>query len=68
MMFCVLFFLEKLKNAFCPFCAESEFRYARWKKAVEKSMNWETTQPVINGNGRYSFLNQDESQKTIHER
>ena len=32
-------------------CAESEFRYARWKKAVEKSMNWETTQPVVNGNG-----------------
>uniref|UniRef100_A0A669BAJ0 glycerol kinase n=1 Tax=Oreochromis niloticus TaxID=8128 RepID=A0A669BAJ0_ORENI len=25
---------------------ESEFRYARWKKAVEKSMNWETTEPV----------------------
>uniref|UniRef100_A0A8C6KQY0 glycerol kinase n=1 Tax=Nothobranchius furzeri TaxID=105023 RepID=A0A8C6KQY0_NOTFU len=24
---------------------ESEFRYARWKKAVEKSKNWETTQP-----------------------
>uniref|UniRef100_A0A673C5B0 glycerol kinase n=1 Tax=Sphaeramia orbicularis TaxID=375764 RepID=A0A673C5B0_9TELE len=22
---------------------ESEFRYARWKKAVQKSMNWETT-------------------------
>lgn len=32
--------------------AESEFRYARWKKAVEKSMNWETTEPVCNGNGR----------------
>uniref|UniRef100_A0A3Q1J489 glycerol kinase n=1 Tax=Anabas testudineus TaxID=64144 RepID=A0A3Q1J489_ANATE len=27
---------------------ESEFRYARWKKAVEKSMNWETTEPVCN--------------------
>uniref|UniRef100_A0A673BWZ7 glycerol kinase n=1 Tax=Sphaeramia orbicularis TaxID=375764 RepID=A0A673BWZ7_9TELE len=25
---------------------ESEFRYARWKKAVQKSMNWETTEPV----------------------
>uniref|UniRef100_A0A3Q2YTL1 glycerol kinase n=1 Tax=Hippocampus comes TaxID=109280 RepID=A0A3Q2YTL1_HIPCM len=23
---------------------ESEFRYARWKKAVQKSMNWETTE------------------------
>uniref|UniRef100_A0A8C4ELJ7 glycerol kinase n=1 Tax=Dicentrarchus labrax TaxID=13489 RepID=A0A8C4ELJ7_DICLA len=31
---------------------ESEFRYARWKKAVQKSMNWETTEPVCNGNGR----------------
>ncbi|KAM9328228.1 glycerol kinase-like isoform 3-T3 [Pholidichthys leucotaenia] len=30
---------------------ESEFRYARWKKAVEKSMNWETTEPTCNGNG-----------------
>uniref|UniRef100_A0A8C6KTD6 Probable glycerol kinase n=1 Tax=Nothobranchius furzeri TaxID=105023 RepID=A0A8C6KTD6_NOTFU len=30
---------------------ESEFRYARWKKAVEKSKNWETTQPLVNGNG-----------------
>uniref|UniRef100_A0A665X4H2 glycerol kinase n=1 Tax=Echeneis naucrates TaxID=173247 RepID=A0A665X4H2_ECHNA len=30
---------------------ESEFRYARWKKAVQKSMNWETTEPVCNGNG-----------------
>lgn len=29
---------------------ESEFRYARWKKAVAKSMNWETTEP-LNGNG-----------------
>ncbi|XP_060755497.1 glycerol kinase isoform X3 [Neoarius graeffei] len=29
---------------------ESEFRYARWKKAVERSMNWETTEP--NGNGK----------------
>uniref|UniRef100_A0A8C5F6B2 glycerol kinase n=1 Tax=Gadus morhua TaxID=8049 RepID=A0A8C5F6B2_GADMO len=28
---------------------ESEFRYARWKKAVEKSKNWETTEPVANG-------------------
>uniref|UniRef100_A0A3Q3QS83 Probable glycerol kinase n=1 Tax=Monopterus albus TaxID=43700 RepID=A0A3Q3QS83_MONAL len=31
---------------------ESELRYARWKKAVQKSMNWETTEPVCNGNGR----------------
>uniref|UniRef100_A0A8C9QX45 Probable glycerol kinase n=1 Tax=Scleropages formosus TaxID=113540 RepID=A0A8C9QX45_SCLFO len=30
---------------------ESEFRYARWKKAVQKAMNWETTEPVANGNG-----------------
>uniref|UniRef100_A0A8D0B6W6 glycerol kinase n=1 Tax=Sander lucioperca TaxID=283035 RepID=A0A8D0B6W6_SANLU len=35
---------------------ESEFRYARWKKAVQKSMNWETTEPVGNGNGRKQFI------------
>uniref|UniRef100_A0AAX7V723 Probable glycerol kinase n=1 Tax=Astatotilapia calliptera TaxID=8154 RepID=A0AAX7V723_ASTCA len=34
---------------------ESEFRYARWKKAVEKSMNWETMEPVCNGNGGNIF-------------
>uniref|UniRef100_A0A673Z9U5 Probable glycerol kinase n=1 Tax=Salmo trutta TaxID=8032 RepID=A0A673Z9U5_SALTR len=31
---------------------ESEFRYARWKKAVQRAMNWETTEPISNGNGR----------------
>uniref|UniRef100_A0A667XZA7 glycerol kinase n=1 Tax=Myripristis murdjan TaxID=586833 RepID=A0A667XZA7_9TELE len=38
---------------------ESEFRYARWKKAVQKAMNWETTEPICNGNGKHShvFLN-----------
>ncbi|XP_017565505.1 glycerol kinase isoform X3 [Pygocentrus nattereri] len=30
---------------------ESEFRYARWKKAVQRAMNWETTEPIMNGNG-----------------
>uniref|UniRef100_A0A9J8AN91 glycerol kinase n=1 Tax=Cyprinus carpio carpio TaxID=630221 RepID=A0A9J8AN91_CYPCA len=30
---------------------ESELRYARWKKAVQRAMNWETTEPVNNGNG-----------------
>uniref|UniRef100_H3CY30 glycerol kinase n=1 Tax=Tetraodon nigroviridis TaxID=99883 RepID=H3CY30_TETNG len=35
---------------------ESEFRYARWKKAVQKSMNWETTEPVANGNGESSIF------------
>ncbi|CAL8302200.1 glycerol kinase isoform X1 [Gadus morhua] len=35
---------------------ESEFRYARWKKAVEKSKNWETTEPVANGNGETSIF------------
>ncbi|XP_070786518.1 glycerol kinase [Enoplosus armatus] len=35
---------------------ESEFRYARWKKAVQKSMNWETTEPVCNGNGEPSIF------------
>uniref|UniRef100_A0A8C6NLD2 glycerol kinase n=1 Tax=Nothobranchius furzeri TaxID=105023 RepID=A0A8C6NLD2_NOTFU len=33
---------------------ESEFRYARWKKAVEKSKNWETTQPFESGQGKCS--------------
>ncbi|TSK17868.1 Glycerol kinase [Bagarius yarrelli] len=33
---------------------ESEFRYARWKKAVQRSMNWETTESFNNGNGRYT--------------
>ncbi|XP_046886721.1 glycerol kinase isoform X1 [Hypomesus transpacificus] len=35
---------------------ESEFRYARWKKAVQKSMNWETTEPISNGNGETSIF------------
>ncbi|KAM4710901.1 glycerol kinase isoform 2-T2 [Anableps anableps] len=35
---------------------ESELRYARWKKAVEKSKNWETTQPVADGNGEQSIF------------
>ncbi|XP_071992006.1 glycerol kinase isoform X3 [Engystomops pustulosus] len=30
---------------------ESEFRYARWKKAVIKSMGWESTDATSNGNG-----------------
>ncbi|KAM8855925.1 glycerol kinase-like isoform 1-T1 [Spinachia spinachia] len=29
-------------------CEESEFRFARWKKAVQRSMNWETTEPSCN--------------------
>ncbi|XP_023153618.1 glycerol kinase isoform X2 [Amphiprion ocellaris] len=35
---------------------ESEFRYARWKRAVQKSMNWETTEPIGNGNGEPSIF------------
>ncbi|XP_020792218.1 glycerol kinase isoform X1 [Boleophthalmus pectinirostris] len=35
---------------------ESEFRYARWKKAVQKAMNWETTEPLGNGNGEPSIF------------
>lgn len=35
---------------------ESEFRYARWKKAVQKAMNWETTEPVSTGNGETSIF------------
>ncbi|KAJ8352581.1 hypothetical protein SKAU_G00240570 [Synaphobranchus kaupii] len=33
---------------------ESESRYARWKKAVKKAMNWETTEPVCNSNGHHN--------------
>nr|XP_028583283.1 glycerol kinase isoform X4 [Podarcis muralis] len=29
---------------------ESEYRYTRWKKAVQKSMGWETTEPQVDGN------------------
>ncbi|XP_061649394.1 glycerol kinase-like [Phyllopteryx taeniolatus] len=32
-------------------CDESEFRFARWKKAVQRSMNWETTEPGCSDNG-----------------
>ncbi|XP_061483344.1 glycerol kinase isoform X2 [Rhineura floridana] len=28
---------------------ESEYRYTRWKKAVQKSMDWETTEPQVDG-------------------
>uniref|UniRef100_A0A673J5F5 glycerol kinase n=1 Tax=Sinocyclocheilus rhinocerous TaxID=307959 RepID=A0A673J5F5_9TELE len=34
---------------------ESELRYARWKKAVQRAMNWETTEPVNNGDGTSIF-------------
>ncbi|TKS67530.1 Glycerol kinase [Collichthys lucidus] len=30
---------------------ESEFRFARWKKAVQRAMNWETTEPFCSANG-----------------
>ncbi|KAM4700405.1 glycerol kinase isoform 1-T1 [Discoglossus pictus] len=35
---------------------ESELRYARWKKAVIKSMGWETSDPTSNGNGDTSIF------------
>ncbi|XP_063809535.1 glycerol kinase isoform X1 [Pseudophryne corroboree] len=35
---------------------ESEFRYARWKKAVIKSMGWDSAEPATNGNGDYSIF------------
>ncbi|XP_029458939.1 glycerol kinase isoform X2 [Rhinatrema bivittatum] len=35
---------------------ESEFRYARWKKCVKKSMGWETSEPLSNGNGDPSIF------------
>lgn len=37
-----------------PFClssSESEFRFARWKKAVQRAMNWETIEPCCSSNG-----------------
>ncbi len=46
---------EKLEF-FVFLCAESELRYARWKKAVQRAMNWETTEPVNNGNGMLACL------------
>uniref|UniRef100_A0A8C5CME9 Probable glycerol kinase n=1 Tax=Gadus morhua TaxID=8049 RepID=A0A8C5CME9_GADMO len=30
---------------------ESEFRFSRWKKAVQKAMNWETIEPASLSNG-----------------
>ncbi|XP_028655541.1 glycerol kinase isoform X2 [Erpetoichthys calabaricus] len=35
---------------------ESELRYARWKKAVLKAMDWETSEPLSNGNGETSIF------------
>ncbi|XP_053482353.1 glycerol kinase isoform X1 [Ictalurus furcatus] len=46
-MTCVVF--EKYQPQIKP--EESEFRYARWKKAVQKAMNWETMDPLFNKNG-----------------
>lgn len=37
-------------------CEESECRYTRWKKAVQRSMNWETTEPAGNGNGESTIF------------
>uniref|UniRef100_A0A3P8RRI1 glycerol kinase n=1 Tax=Amphiprion percula TaxID=161767 RepID=A0A3P8RRI1_AMPPE len=36
---------------------ESEFRFGRWKKAVQKAMNWETTESCCNGNGTQLSIN-----------
>uniref|UniRef100_A0A3P8WBI0 glycerol kinase n=1 Tax=Cynoglossus semilaevis TaxID=244447 RepID=A0A3P8WBI0_CYNSE len=35
---------------------ESELRFSRWKKAVQRSMNWETTEPCCGTNGMELFL------------
>ncbi|XP_036421141.1 glycerol kinase-like isoform X3 [Colossoma macropomum] len=35
---------------------ESEFRYTRWKKAVQKAMNWETMEPVPTENDTLTLL------------
>uniref|UniRef100_A0A3Q2YQK6 Probable glycerol kinase n=1 Tax=Hippocampus comes TaxID=109280 RepID=A0A3Q2YQK6_HIPCM len=39
---------------------ESEFRFARWKKAVQRSMNWETTESGCGDNGMISFVLDDD--------
>ncbi|XP_007541625.1 glycerol kinase-like isoform X1 [Poecilia formosa] len=36
---------------------ESELRFARWKKAVQKSMNWETSETSCTSNGRQQGSN-----------
>uniref|UniRef100_A0A3Q1FDJ9 glycerol kinase n=1 Tax=Acanthochromis polyacanthus TaxID=80966 RepID=A0A3Q1FDJ9_9TELE len=36
---------------------ESEFRFGRWKKAVQKAMNWETAESCCNGNGTQLSVN-----------
>ncbi|KAG7258212.1 hypothetical protein CRUP_014288 [Coryphaenoides rupestris] len=36
---------------------ESEFRFSRWKKAVQKAMNWETTEPCCHSNGLGKKMN-----------
>ncbi|KAG2457157.1 GLPK kinase, partial [Polypterus senegalus] len=48
---------------------ESELRYARWKKAVLKAMDWETSEPLSNGNDhktsscpRFADVGESESQ------
>uniref|UniRef100_H3BBH3 glycerol kinase n=1 Tax=Latimeria chalumnae TaxID=7897 RepID=H3BBH3_LATCH len=35
---------------------ESGYRFARWKKAVQKSMGWETAEVQLNGNGETSIF------------
>lgn len=45
-----------MKLTFFFIHTESELRYARWKKAVQRAMNWETTEPVNNGNGVCDFF------------
>ncbi|XP_030284496.1 glycerol kinase-like isoform X1 [Sparus aurata] len=38
-------------------CDESEFRFARWKKAVQRAMNWETIEPCCSSNGLGKKMN-----------
>ncbi|XP_017294830.2 glycerol kinase isoform X2 [Kryptolebias marmoratus] len=42
--------LEKYEPQINP--EESEYRFDRWKKAVQKAMNWETTETSCNTNGQ----------------
>lgn len=60
---CVIRLLLKQKNSSSPATVESEYRYARWKKAVQKSMNWETTEPASSGNGEWCHLENETSNR-----
>lgn len=43
--------LTRLPVCLSVLLTESEFRFARWKKAVQRAMNWETIEPCCSSNG-----------------